>query len=117
MLIYSVAQILSFSFSRNMFIDYIDGESKISLELGQKLKILMLSLKKARFYKLKCTLNFNNIYSRMICYYLKSYENSNKKVIGWRVDNLDELKTKLECPKSYQRYADFKRFALKPAYE
>ena len=42
-------------------IDYIDGESKISLELGQKLKPLMLSAKKACFYKLKYTLNFNNI--------------------------------------------------------
>jgi len=98
-------------------IDYIDGESKISLELGQKLKTLMLSAKKACFYKLKYTLNFNNIYSKRLYYYLKSYENSSKNGTGWRVDNLDELRTKLECPKSYQRYADFKRFVLKPAYE
>jgi len=98
-------------------IDYIDGESKISLELGQKLKTLMLSAKKACFYKLKYTLNFNNIYSKRLYYYLKSYENSSKNGTGWRVDNLDELRIKLECPKSYQRYADFKRYVLKPAYE
>jgi len=59
-------------------IDYIDGESKIILELGQKLKTLMLSAKKACFYQLKYTLNFNNIYSKRLYYYLKSYENSRK---------------------------------------
>lgn len=98
-------------------IDYIDGESKIVLELGQKLKTLMLSAKKACFYQLKYSLNFHNIYSKRIYYYLKSFENSNTDGTGWRVDNLDELRTKLECPKSYERYADFKRFVLKPAYE
>jgi plasmid replication initiation protein len=98
-------------------IDYIDGESKIVLELGQKLKTLMLSAKKACFYQLKYTLNFNNIYSKRLYYYLKSYENSSKNGTGWRIDNLDELRIKLECPKSYGRYADFKRFVLKPAYE
>ena len=98
-------------------IDYLDGESKIVLELGQKLKALMLSAKKACFYQLKYSLNFHNVYSKRLYYYLKSYENSNKDGTGWRTDNLDELRSKLECPKSYERYADFKRCVLKPAYE
>jgi plasmid replication initiation protein len=98
-------------------IQYLDGESKIIVELGQTLKELMLSAKKDCFYQIKYPLNFHNIYSKRLYYYLKSYENSNKNNTGWRIDNLDELRNKLECPKTYERYADFKRFVLKPAYE
>ena len=98
-------------------IEYIDGESKIVLELGQSLKGLMLSAKKACFYQIKYPLNFHNIYSKRLYYYLKSYENSNNNGTGWRIDNLDELRTKLECPKSYNVYYEFKRFVLKQAYE
>ena len=98
-------------------IDYIEGESKIILELGQSLKELMLGAKKACFYQLKYSLNFHNIYSKRIYYYLKSFENSNGNGTGWRIDNLDELRYKLECPKSYNVYYEFKRMVLNPAYE
>jgi plasmid replication initiation protein len=96
---------------------YIDGESKIIIGLDPMLKKLMLNAKQACFYQIKYPLNFHNIYSKRIYYYLKSYENSNKNGTGWRIDNLDELRIKLECPKTYERYADFKRFVLKPAYD
>ncbi|MBU3102381.1 MULTISPECIES: replication initiation protein [Clostridium] len=33
------------------------------------------------------------------------------------MDNLDELRSKLECHKSYNVYYEFKRLALNPAYE
>ena len=98
-------------------IDYIEGESKIILELGQSLKQLMLGAKKACFYQLKYSLNFHNIYSKRMYYYLKSFGNSNGNGTGWRFDNLDELRYKLECPKSYNVYYEFKRMVLKPAYE
>lgn len=98
-------------------IHYLDGESKIIVELGQTLKEIMLSAKQACFYQIKYTLNFHNIYSKRLYYYLKSYENSNKNGTGWRIDNLDELRSKLECPKSYNVYYEFKRFVLNPAYD
>ena len=98
-------------------IQYLDGEGKIEIELGQKLKEVMLNAKKACFYQLKYSLNFHNIYSKRMYYYLKSFENSNGNDTGWRIDNLDELRSKLECPKSYNVYYEFKRLALNPAYE
>lgn len=77
----------------------------------------MLGAKKACFYQLKYSLNFHNIYSKRIYYYLKSFENSNGNSTGWRIDNLNELRYKLECPKSYNVYYEFKRMVLNPAYE
>ena len=98
-------------------IEYIEGEGKIVLELGQRLKEILLNAKKASFYQLKYSLNFHNIYSKRMYYYLKSFENSNGNGTGWRIDNLDELRTKLECPKSYDMYYEFKRLVLNPACE
>jgi plasmid replication initiation protein len=43
---------------------------------------------------------------------LKLYEDTGK-----RVDNLDALRKKLECPKSYKKYSLFKQNVLRPAYE
>lgn len=93
-------------------INYLGGEGKIIIELGQTLKKLLLSAKKACFYQIKYPINFTNIYSKRIYYYLKSFEDT-----GWRVDNLDSLRSKLECPKSYNRYADFRKHVLTPAFE
>jgi len=98
-------------------IAYFDGESKIIVALDPILKELMLNAKKACFYQIKYTLNFHNIYSKRLYYYLKSYENSNKDGTGWRVDNLNELRTKLDCPKTYDIYYQFKRYVLKIAYD
>lgn len=103
-------------FSWFSHIYYLDGESKIIVGLDPMLKELMLSAKKASFYQIKYPLNFHNIYSKRIYYYLKSYENSNKNGTGWRIDNLDELRSKLECPKSYNKFSDFRKYVLTPAY-
>jgi len=93
-------------------INYLGGEGKIIIELGQTLKKLLLSAKKACFYQIKYPINFTNIYSKRIYYYLKSFEDT-----GWRIDNLDSLRAKLECPKSYNRFADFRKHVLTPAFE
>lgn len=93
-------------------IQYIDGEGKIIVELGQTLKKLLLEVKRAIYYKLEYSVNFNCIYSKRLYYYLKLYEDT-----GTRIDNLDTLRDKLECPKSYAKYANFRRFVLEPAQE
>lgn len=93
-------------------IQYLDGEGKIIFELGNKLKQLLLEVKRAVYYKLEYTINFNCIYSKRLYYYLKLYEDTGK-----RIDNLDTLRSKLECPKSYSKYANFRRFVIEPAYE
>lgn len=93
-------------------ITYLDGESKIQVELGKTLKQLFLDVKRACFYNIEYTLNFKSIYSQRLYYYLKTFEDT-----GFRVDNLEELKNKLVCPPSYKNYADFKRFVMVPAYE
>jgi plasmid replication initiation protein len=93
-------------------IEYVDGESKITLELGTRLKELMLSAKQACFYQIKYSLNFKSIYSQRIYYYLKRFEDT-----GFRIDNLDELRTKLNCPKSYNIFSNFRLYVLDPAFE
>ncbi|MBZ9626349.1 RepB family plasmid replication initiator protein [Clostridium sp. FP2] len=72
---------------------------------------MFLEVKKRIYYHIKYTLNFSCIYSKRIYYYLKSYEDT-----GWRIDNLDALRDKLQSPKSYKKYSDFRRFALEPAH-
>ena len=91
---------------------YLDGESKIFIAIDPMLKELMLNAKKACFYQIKYPINFHNIYSKRIYYYLKTFEDT-----GWRIDNLDVLRNKLECPKSYDKFADFRKYVLTPAYE
>ena len=93
-------------------IEYLDGEGKIKVELGQKLKSLFLQVKRATFYDIQYTLNLKSIYSKRLYYYLKLYEDK-----GFRIDKIDELKDKLECPVGYKNYADFNRYVLNTAYE
>ncbi|WP_026883709.1 replication initiation protein [Clostridium akagii] len=93
-------------------IQYFDGEGKIVVEIGQTLKELLLEVKRAVFYNIQYTLNFNCIYSKRLYYYLKLYEDT-----GMRIDNLDILREKLECPESYKKYANFRRFVLEPSYK
>lgn len=92
-------------------IHYKNREGKILLKIDSELKTMFLEVKKRIYYHIKYTLNFNCIYSKRFYYYLKSYEDT-----GWRIDNLDALREKLQCPKSYKKYSDFRRFALEPAY-
>ena len=93
-------------------IHYKNKEGKILLKIDSELKNLFLEVKKRIYYHIKYTLNFSCIYSKRFYYYLKSYEDT-----GWRIDNLDVLREKLQCPKSYKKYSDFRRFALEPAHE
>lgn len=62
-------------------------------------------------------LNFHNIYSKKIYYYLKSCESGDKNVTICKINSLDELRDKFGCFKTYKRYSDFKRSVLKPACE
>ncbi|MCB2307329.1 RepB family plasmid replication initiator protein [Clostridium estertheticum] len=93
-------------------IHYKNKEGKILLRIDGELKNMFLEVKKRIYYHIKYTLNFSCIYSKRFYYYLKSYEDT-----GWRIDNLDALRDKLQCPKSYKKYSDFRRFALEPAHE
>lgn len=84
-------------------IEYVKSEGKITFEIGNKLKGLLLEMKKRIYYRIEYPLNFVSIYSKRIYYYLKSFEDT-----GWRVDNLDILRKKLQCPKSYEKYSFFR---------
>jgi plasmid replication initiation protein len=91
---------------------YSDAEGKVVVEIGQRLKGLLIEMKKRIYYKIEYPLNFNSIYSKRIYYYLKSFEDT-----GWRIDNLDVLRKKLQCPKSYDKYGLFRAKVLDMAYK
>jgi len=89
---------------------YSDYEGKIVVEIGKKLKELLLEMKRKTFYRIEYPLNFTSIYSKRIYYYLKRFEDT-----GWRIDNLDELRQKLQCPESYKKYGLFRTYVLEQA--
>ncbi len=91
---------------------YSDTEGKITLEVGQRFKSLLLEMKKRIYYKIEYPLNFKSIYSKRIYYYLKSFEDT-----GWRIDNLDTLRKKLQCPESYNKYSFFRIKVLDKAVQ
>ena len=91
-------------------IAYSDNEGKIVVEIGNRLKSLLVEMKKRIFYKIEYPLNFSSIYSKRIYYYLKSFQDT-----GWRLDNLDVLRKKLQCPESYDKYSFFKIKVLEQA--
>jgi len=93
-------------------IRYLNGEGRIEVELGQTLKKLLLEFKRAIFYNIEYSINFNCIYSKRLYYYLKLYEDTK-----WKIDNLDNLRKKLECPKSYNKYGLFRTFVLEKVYK
>lgn len=86
------------------------GEIVVSIDLD--FKKLLWEVKKKIYYDVRYTLNFNSQYSQRMYYYLKSFEDT-----GWRIDKVDNLLYKLECPKSYNKFSDFKRFVLETAKE
>ncbi|MBX4272203.1 replication initiation protein [Clostridium estertheticum] len=88
-------------------IEYVKSEGKITFEIGTKLKGLLLEMKKRIYYKIEYPINFTSIYSKRVYYYLKSFEDT-----GWRIDNLDILRKKLQCPKSYDKYGLFRTYVL-----
>lgn len=88
-------------------IHYIPNEGKIKVNIDKDLKKLLYEVKKKIYYDIEYTLNFSSSYSKRMYYYLKSFEDT-----GWRKDNIDDLQKKLECPRTYQNYANFKKYVL-----
>jgi len=91
-------------------IAYLDKEGKIVVEIGQRLKSLLVEMKKRIFYKIEYPLNFSSVYSKRIYYYLKSFQDT-----GWRIDEINALRKKLYCPDSYDKYSFFKNKVLDQA--
>jgi plasmid replication initiation protein len=88
-------------------IEYVKSEGKVTFEIGNKLKGLLLEMKKRIYYRIEYPLNFASIYSKRVYYYLKSFQDT-----GWRIDNLNILRKKLQCPKSYDKYGLFRTYVL-----
>ncbi len=84
-------------------ITYNNGEGTISLEIGRSFKEVLIQMRRAAYYNLKFPLSLTNIYSKRIYYMLKQYEDT-----GFRIDNLEDLRKKLECPDSYNKWSLFK---------
>lgn len=85
-----------------------DGEIRVNIDLD--FKKILCEVKKKIYYDIRYTLNFNSSYSQRVYYYLKSFEDT-----GWRIDTIDDLLYKLECPTSYKNFYDFKRAVLNVA--
>lgn len=88
-------------------IHYIPNEGRIKVNIDRDLKKLLYEVKKKIYYDIEYTLNFSSSYSQRMYYYLKSFEDT-----GWRKDNIEDLQKKLECPKTYQNYSNFKKYVL-----
>lgn len=89
---------------------YSDNEGKIVVEVGKQLKEILLKIKEKTFYRIEYPINFTSIYSKRMYYYLKRFEDT-----GWRKDNLGDLREKMQCPKSYEKYSFFKMKVLQQA--
>lgn len=88
-------------------IHYIPKSGEIHVNIDLDFKRLLWEVKKKIYYDVRYTLNFNSGYSQRMYYYLKSFEDT-----GWRIDTVENLLYKLECPPSYKNFADFKRAVL-----
>lgn len=93
-------------------ITYLDNEGIIQVNIDKDLKQIFLEMKKRIYYKIEYPLNFKCIYSKRLYYYLKSFEDT-----GWRIDKLEDLQVKLQCPESMMKYAEFRRNVLEKAYD
>lgn len=88
-------------------IHYIPKNGEIKVNIDRDFKKLLYEMKKRIYYNIGYTLNFNSVYSKRMYYYLKSFEDT-----GWRVDTVDNLQQKLDCPKSYCNFSNFKSRVL-----
>lgn len=88
-------------------IHYMPKQGKIQVNIDRDLKKLLYEVRKRIYYDIKYTLNFNSSYSQRMYYYLKSFEDT-----GWRIDEIDTLRQKLECPNSYNSFGLFKQNVL-----
>lgn len=93
-------------------IRYMPKQGVIRVEISKTLKDIFLFMKSKIYYDLETTVNLNSEYSKRIYYLLKTFENT-----GWRKDNVKDLQVKLECPKSYAQWNQFKTNVLDVAYE
>lgn len=89
---------------------YKDKQGKIIFKLDPEVKEIMLQLKNVTYYNIKYTLNMTSIYSKRMYLYLKRFEDT-----GIRVDKIEDLLNKLNCPASYKKYSFFKIKVIKMA--
>lgn len=88
-------------------IEYRDNEGAILFEISESVKEILLQIKNVTYYDIKYTLNMSSIYSKRMYLYLKRFDDT-----GVRHDKISDLLKKMNCPKSYNIYADFKRKVL-----
>jgi plasmid replication initiation protein len=88
-------------------ITYSYGKGMIEVEIGKSFKDILIEMKRGSFYNIKYSAHLNNEYSKRIYYMLKQFEDT-----GWRVDNVDEMRRKFECPESYNKYGLFRTKVL-----
>ena len=93
-------------------IHYKPKQGKIQIKIDSDLKKILYEVKKRIYYDIKNTLNMKSSYSQRFYYYLKSYEDT-----GWRIDKIETLQQKLECPKSCINFARFKESVLDKAFD
>lgn len=93
-------------------IHYKPRQGKIQIRIDVDLKKILYEVKKRIYYDIKNTLNMKSAYSQRFYYYLKSYEDT-----GWRIDKVETLQKKLECPKSCSNFARFKESVLDKALD
>lgn len=93
-------------------IKYMPNKGQIEVNIDRDLKKILYEEGKKTIYDLKYSLNFTSSYSQRVYYYLKRFEDT-----GMRIDKIEDLLIKLECPKSYAKITDFKRYVLEKAKE
>ena len=94
-------------------IHYINDEGMIEVDLHKELKKILLEVKRKIFFNLKYSTKLKSEYAKRLYYYARFYADT-----GWRIDKVEELADKLECPKSYKtRYNAFKTKVLEIAKE
>jgi plasmid replication initiation protein len=93
-------------------IHYKPKQGKILIKIDSDLKKILYEVKKKIYYDIKHTLNMKSNYSQRFYYYLKSYEDT-----GWRIDKIETLLKKMECPKSCENFARFKESVLDKAFD
>lgn len=89
---------------------YKNKQGKIIFKLDPEVKEIMLQLKNVTYYNIRYTLNMTSVYSKRMYLYLKRFEDT-----GIRVDKIEDLLNKLNCPASYKKYSFFKNRVLEVA--
>ena len=87
-----------------------DNQGRIVLEIGQSFKQILIEMIRKVYYRPEFPLSLSSTYSKRLYYMLKQFEDT-----GIRIDDVDTLREKLECPVSYNRYCKFKSGILEVA--